>query len=119
PTRRSSDLHQREVRRDRVVVRGTRSDVVRERRREIVGRRAGARGRFAGVRIDAWHGPARGLGLHFGFGVAKLREIADRHELERVAGRADLLVDLVAALELLLVPFAEGAFVREDRKSTV
>src|SRR5690606_19456274 len=75
--------------------------------------RAWAGGRLAGVRVNPWHRPVGRFGLHFGFAVAELRQIAQRNVVERVTGRAGLLVDLVTALELLQVPFTESPVVRE------
>src|SRR5690606_8657656 len=51
--------------------------------------------------------------LHLSFAVTKLREIAESHELQRVAGRTDLFVNLVAALQLLIVPRSENAVARK------
>ena len=50
------------------------------------------------------------LGLRLGeAGAARVRQIAERHHLRRMAVRADFAVDLEAALELRLVVFAERA----------
>ena len=93
---------QRQVGRERVVVRGARGDLVGERRREVVGRQRLAGRWLAGVRVDRrdLDLPVGRDRLHLGLVVAELREVAERDELEGVAGRADLLVDLEAALEL-------------------
>src|SRR5690606_905346 len=64
---------------------------------------------FPGVRIHARDSPFGRGGLYFGFAVTKLREVAERHVLEAVASRADFLVNLVAALDLLVVPASKGA----------
>ena len=42
-------------------------------------------------------------------GAARIGEIAERHQLQRVTGRADLFVDLEAALQLRRVESAEGS----------
>jgi hypothetical protein len=57
--------------------------------------------------IDARHIPLGSQGLDLRFTVAELLEVAEGDLAQRVARRADFLVDLVAALELLLVPMAE------------
>ena len=68
-----------------------------------------AGGRLAGVRIDRRHldRPLIGDRLHFGLVVAERLEVAERDQAQAVAGRADFLVDLEPALQLLAVELAE------------
>src|SRR5205814_6689790 len=92
-----------------------RRDFVRERRREGIGRKRLARRRFAGVGIDR-----SDLGLpvgrdllDLGLVVTEALEVAERGQFEAVAGRADLRIDLEAALQLPLVELAEWAIAGE------
>src|SRR5262249_55946153 len=85
--------------------------VVLERRRETVGRPAGAFHRLAlviGV-LDLVFGRDRLDLPRTESGTARLREIAEGQELEAVTVLADLTIDLEAALELRAVEFAERA----------
>src|SRR3546814_490816 len=100
---------QREIRRNRIVVRSTGGDVIREGRREVVGRRARTHGVLTGVRISARNLEASCDRLNFGVAVAQSGEVTESGVLERVAGRADFLVNLEAALKLLVVELAERA----------
>jgi hypothetical protein len=54
--------------------------------------------------------------LDFRLFVTERMQIAERHQAQPVAGRADFLVDLEAALELLLVEFAERAVAGESKR---
>src|SRR6185437_16000280 len=83
----------------------------RERRREVVGRTAGALDGLAFVVdvLDLVLGRDR-RGLCFREAeAARIREVAERNQVERVAARADLAIDLEAALQLRLVVLAERA----------
>src|SRR5690606_8989976 len=95
---------QRQVRRDRVVIRGAGGNVIWIRRREVIGRRARASGGLASYGIDAGHGPVGRFSLHFGFAVAELPQVTHRHQVQPVTGGAHFLVHLVATLELRHVP---------------
>ena len=107
--------HQRQVGRQRIVVGGPRGDLVRERRRKIVRRHVLARRGFPGFRIHRrlFDHPLIGNRLNLGLGIADLGQIAERHILQAVAGRADLLEHLKAALQLPVVVFAEEAVRRQ------
>ena len=100
---------QRQVGRKRIVVGRARRDLVGEGRREIIGRQRLARRRLAGVGIDRRHlglPVGRDL-LDLGLVVAEPLQVAERDQLQAVAGRADLRIDLEAALQLGLVELAE------------
>src|SRR3546814_10225010 len=60
--------------------------------------------------------PLRGDRLHLGLVIADALEIAEMHEVDRVARRADFLVHLEAALELLVVVLAERAVGRQRER---
>src|SRR3546814_7986625 len=77
-----------------------------------------ARRRFAGIGIDRrlLDHPLRGDRLHLGLVIADALEIAEMHEVDRVARRADFLVHLEAALELLVVVLAERAVGRQRER---
>ena len=101
--------HQRKIGRNRIVVRCGGSDIVGIGRREIVGRQARASGRFASVRVDPRNLLRCGEGFDLTLVVTDLLEVAEGHVLQAVTGRADFVVNLEAALELLDVPLAERA----------
>jgi hypothetical protein len=63
---------------------------------------------LTGVRVDARHLVLGGDRLHLVVVVAERLEVAEGDEAQRVAGLADFVVDLEAALQLLLVELAEG-----------
>ena len=109
---------QRQVGRKRIVVGRARRDFVGERRRESVGRQRLAGRRLAGVRVDRRNLglPVRRDLLDLGVVVAKPLEVAERDQLEAVAGRADLRVDLEAALQLRLVELAERTVAGEVQR---
>ena len=105
--------HQREIGRNGIVVRCRCRDLVGIGRREVIGVRAGTRGRLAGVRIDSRHLPAGGFGLNLFLGIAEVRQIAEGDVVQAVAGRTDFLVDLVPTLQLRDVPGAQRPVERE------
>src|SRR5690606_11890540 len=88
-------------------------NVVREGRKEVVRRCSGAQGVFAGIRVHTGHLEAGRDRLHFSIGIAKRGKIAERDMLKPVAGGADFLVYLEAALELLAIELAERTSERE------
>ncbi len=101
--------NQREVRRCGAIVGGSSRFLVRERRREIV---RGMPGRSnispsRSVRPRSSYSAAKRL--HLLFGIAEILERAEGHQIHRMTGRADFLVDLQAALQLALVVGAERA----------
>ena len=57
--------------------------------------------------------PLIGDRADLGFGIADVAQVAERDLGQAVAGRADLAIDLEAALELLPVEAAERPFERE------
>jgi hypothetical protein len=83
--------------------------LVGPRAREAVGRTAVALEHVAGVVgavLDLVLGRDR---LHLGLGITEPGQVAERDEVEAVTDRADLLVNLEAALELAAVELAERA----------
>src|SRR3546814_19415526 len=80
------------------------SDVCSSDLREMIRRQAVARRRFARVGVDRRNLETLGEGFDLTFGVTKVRNVAERDEVQAVAGRADFLVHLHPALQLLLVP---------------
>ena len=79
---------QRKVRRESIVIRSTRRDLVREGRRETVGRQSLARRRLARVRIDRRHlrlPVGRDL-LDLGVVVAEPLQLTERDQIQAVAG---------------------------------
>ena len=84
---------------------------IRERRREMVRQPAGPLDRIAEIVevLDLVFGRHR-LGLRLAeTGTARVRQIAEREHVHRMAVRADLAVDLETALQLRLVVFSERA----------
>ena len=98
------------VRRQAAAERGASRLIVGERRREIVGDFAGPLEHLTLIIRaigDLEGGRDRG-GLSLAeAGTAGIGEIAERQQLEAVAGRADLAIDLEAALQLLRIVLAE------------
>src|SRR3546814_4170004 len=80
------------------------SDVCSSDLREMIRRQAVARRRFARVGVDRRNLETLGEGFDLTFGVTKVRNVAERDEVQAVAGRADFLVHLHPALQLRLVP---------------
>ena len=107
--------HQRQIRRDRIVVRRRRRDIVGEGLGEVIGRNRIATRHFARLGIDVGRldRPLLGDRLHFRLIIAQRFQIAEGHELEAVAGRADFFEHLKAALQLLAIITAEGTVERE------
>ena len=100
----------RHVRRRDTAVRRFRCKLVRERRREDVGRTAAALGGIA-LLVEVLDAIRRRQRLDLRrvvTGPARVREIAEGDVIHRMAVRADFLVDLEAALQLALVVGAEG-----------
>ena len=64
---------------------------------------------LAGLLVDARHLVLGGDRFHFVVVVAQRLEVAEGDEAQRVAGLADFVIDLEAALQLPLVELAEGA----------
>ena len=80
--------------------------------RKVVRRGGGAV--LAGFGVD--HGQGLGIGLDLLFGQTRAADIGQRtdaHELQPMAGRADLGIDLQAALQLMLVKGSKRAFKAE------
>src|SRR3546814_9360845 len=102
-------VHQSGVGGKRVVVRRTRCDLVRIGRREAIRRQARTGRGLTRVRIERRNGEGLRERLHFRLAEADVLKAADRNQLHAVAGRADFLVDLEAALELLAVELPERA----------
>ena len=80
----------------------------------MIGRNRLARGRLAGVGIDRRHldRPLIGDRANLRFGIAKLAQVAERDELQAVAGGTDFAINLEPALKLLAIKTAEGAVER-------
>ena len=100
----------RHVRRQAAAQRGARGLIVRERRREIIGDLAGALEHLALVVRPIGHLEAGGDRRRLRLGEARtagIGKIAERQKLEAVTGRADLAVDLEAALQLRGIVQAE------------
>ena len=100
---------ERQVGGKRIVVRRARRHFIGERRRESIGWQRLAARSLAGLRVDR-----RDLGLPVGGDLFDLRlvvadplEVAERHQLQAVAGRADLRIDLKSTLQLAVVELAE------------
>src|SRR3546814_2487208 len=91
-------VHQSGVGGKRVVVRRTRCDLVRIGRREAIRRQARTGRGLTRVRIERRNGEGLRERLHFRLAEADVLKAADRNQLHAVAGRADFLVDLEAAL---------------------
>ena len=102
---------ERQVGRGSAAVRRLRRFHVGERRREGVGGKARTVEHFAAGVGAVLHGVGGGERLHLFFREdAAFSQVAELHEPHGVAVGTDFLVDLVAALQLLAVEFAEWAF---------
>src|SRR6185437_7627964 len=102
----------RHVRRQSAAERRARRLIVRKRRWEIIGNLSGPLKHLALVVRAVGDLEARGdgRGLCLGeAGTARIGEVAERQKLEAVAGRADLAIDLEAALQLRGIVGAERA----------
>src|SRR3546814_18259060 len=67
------------------------SDVCSSDLREMIRRQAVARRRFARVGVDRRNLETLGEGFDLTFGVTKVRNVAERDEVQAVAGRAAFL----------------------------
>ena len=102
----------RHVGRNAAAIRELRHLHIGEGLRKRIGRAAGALEHLAVVVGAVRHLELGGerLDLAFGeFGAARIGEVAEMHVLHGMAVRADLAVDLVAALKLRRIVDAEGA----------
>jgi hypothetical protein len=104
--------HQTEVGRERAGVRRTRGLLVRVRRGEVVRELAGPLEHLAVVVRAVLVLDLLGHRARLVRGVAHADEVAPRDAVERVAGGADLAVDLVAAPDARVVERVEPAAVR-------
>src|SRR5690606_33849935 len=100
-----------EIRRKRAAVCRAGGFFVRERRLEIIRRLAGAFHRLPYI-INRWIAVAGGQRLDLAFRETDILQRTERDALQTVARRADLLVDLKAALGRLFIYLAHGAVER-------
>src|SRR3546814_11384239 len=81
----------------------------------MIRRQAFARRRVARGGVDRRNLETLGEGFDLTFGVTKVRNVAERDEVQAVAGRADFLVHLHPALQLRLVPVRQQYAVAGQR----
>ena len=99
--------HQRQIGRHSIVVGSAGGHVIGEGLREEVRCHAGAHIGFAGVRINARNGQAGRFCLHFSFGIAEFRKIADEVGAKLWVDMAHFAGLVAAGLHPNPVPFAD------------